>query len=56
MKPSQRSLALKLVLAFLLVSVTGVVLSALLARWATYREFEQLVVERKREEYVEQGH
>jgi len=48
----RRSLSLKLVLAFLLVSVTGVVLSALLARWATYREFERLVVERNREEFV----
>ena len=52
MKAPQRSLALKLILAFLLVSVTGVALSAFLARWATYREFEQLVVERNREEYV----
>jgi signal transduction histidine kinase len=49
----RRSLALKLLLAFLLVSVTGVALTALLARWATYQEFEQLVLERTREDYVE---
>ncbi|MBN1261214.1 MAG: HAMP domain-containing protein [Anaerolineae bacterium] len=49
----RRSLAAKLVLAFLLVSVTGVALAALFARWATYREFEQLILERTREEYVE---
>jgi len=49
----RRSLALKLLLAFLLVSSTGVVLTALLARWATYQEFEQLVLERTREDYVE---
>lgn len=49
----RRSLALKLLLAFLLVSVIGVALTALLARWATYQEFEQLVLERTREDYVE---
>ena len=52
MRILRRSLALKLLLAFLLVSVTGVVLTALLARWATYQEFERLVLERTREDYV----
>ena len=49
----RRSLALKLLLAFLLVSIIGVALTALLARWATYQEFEQMVLERTREDYVE---
>jgi signal transduction histidine kinase len=40
-----RSLAFKLVLAFLLVSITGVALSALFARWTTEREFDRLVLE-----------
>ena len=40
-----RSLAFKLVVAFLLVSLTGVVLTTLFARWATYREFDRLVLE-----------
>ncbi len=49
----RRSLALKLLLAFLLVSIIGVALTALLARWATYQEFEQMVLERTREDYVD---
>jgi hypothetical protein len=38
-----RSLTLKLTLAFLLVSVVGAVLVALLVNWQTQREFDQLV-------------
>ena len=41
----KRSLAYKLVLAFLLVSVIGAVLSILFARWTTVREFDRLVLE-----------
>lgn len=51
----RRSLSVKLILAFLLVSVAGVALAALLARWATYQEFEQLVLERTQEDYVERA-
>jgi two-component system sensor histidine kinase BaeS len=40
-----RSLASKLVLAFLLVSITGAALTSLIARWTTFREFDQLVLE-----------
>jgi signal transduction histidine kinase len=38
-----RSLVLKLTLAFLLVSVVGAMLVALLVNWQTQREFDQLV-------------
>ncbi len=40
-----RSLALRLVLAFLLVGITGAALAALFARCATVRDFDQLVLE-----------
>ena len=40
-----RSLALKLVLAFLIVSLTGAALTAAFARWCTQREFDRLVRE-----------
>jgi signal transduction histidine kinase len=40
-----RSLAFKLVLAFLLVSIAGAALTALFARWATFRDFDRLVLE-----------
>jgi two-component system sensor histidine kinase BaeS len=48
-----RSLAFKLVLAFLLVSVAGGALAALFARWATYREFEQLVLEQAQSNFLD---
>jgi two-component system sensor histidine kinase BaeS len=47
-----RSLAFKLVLAFLLVSVAGAALTALCARWATYREFDRLVLEQAQENFL----
>jgi signal transduction histidine kinase len=49
----RRSLAVKLVLAFLLVSVAGAALAALFARWATFREFESLVLEQARADFIE---
>lgn len=50
--PTTRSLAFKLVLAFLLVSVAGAVLTALFARWATYQEFERLVLEQAQNNFL----
>jgi signal transduction histidine kinase len=47
-----RSLAFKLVLAFLLVSITGAALTALFARWATYRQFDQLVLEQVQTDFI----
>lgn len=44
-RPMTRSLAFKLVLAFLLVSITGAALTTLFARWTTLREFDRLVLE-----------
>lgn len=40
-----RSLAFRLVLAFLLVSITGAAMTTLFARWTTVREFDRLVLE-----------
>ncbi|MFQ6102651.1 MAG: HAMP domain-containing protein, partial [Anaerolineae bacterium] len=47
-----RSLVFKLVLAFLIVSVTGAVLTALFARWATFREFDRLVLEQAQNNFL----
>lgn len=47
-----RSLAFKLVLAFLLVSLTGAALTALFARWTTYREFDRLVLEQVQTDFL----
>lgn len=47
-----RSLALKLTLAFLLVSILGAVLVALLVNWQTQREFDQLVYDLYNEDLV----
>jgi signal transduction histidine kinase len=47
-----RSLAFKLVLAFLLVSLTGAALTAIFARWATYQEFDRLILEQAQENFV----
>lgn len=47
-----RSLIFKLVLAFLLVSITGAALTTLFARWTTFREFDQLVLEQVRNDFM----
>jgi len=47
-----RSLAFKLVLAFLVVSITGAVLTALFARWATFQEFDRLVLEQAQNNFL----
>ena len=47
-----RSLAFKLVLAFLIVSITGAVLTALFARWATFQEFDRLVLEQAQNNFL----
>jgi signal transduction histidine kinase len=47
-----RSLDFKLVLAFLLVSIIGVALTVAFARWATYQEFDRLVLEQARDDFV----
>jgi two-component system sensor histidine kinase BaeS len=47
-----RSLVFKLVLAFLVVSVTGVVLAAVFARWATFQEFDRLVLEQAQNNFL----
>ncbi len=40
-----RSLAWKLMLAFLAISLTGAALASLFARWITVREFDRLVLD-----------
>jgi signal transduction histidine kinase len=47
-----RSLTLKLVLAFLLVSLAGAALAGVFARWATFREFDRLVLNQAEAAYV----
>jgi len=47
-----RSLVFKLILAFLIVSVTGAVLTILFARWATFREFDRLVLEQAQNNFL----
>jgi len=47
-----RSLTFKLVLAFIAVSVAGVMLSTLFARWVILREFDRLVAERVENTFV----
>jgi signal transduction histidine kinase len=47
-----RSLVFKLVLAFLVVSVTGVALAAVFARWATFQEFDRLVLEQAQNNFL----
>ena len=48
----KRSLSVKLVMAFLLVSVTGVALTAIFVHWATFREFDRLVLEQVQEDFL----
>jgi len=47
-----RSLVFKLVLAFLVVSIAGAALTALFARWATFREFDRLVLEQAQNNFL----
>ncbi|MGQ9793010.1 MAG: sensor histidine kinase [Anaerolineae bacterium] len=47
-----QSLTFKLVLAFLAVSIAGVMLSTLFARWVILREFDRLVAERVENTFV----
>jgi signal transduction histidine kinase len=47
-----RSLAFKLILAFLLVSLTGAALVAVFARQATVQEFDRFALERAREGFI----
>jgi signal transduction histidine kinase len=49
-----RSLTTKLILAFLLVSLTGAALAATFARWATSREFDRLVRDQTQASFVTQ--
>ena len=53
MKAMKRSLTLKLVLAFLLVSIAGAGLAALFTRWAISREFEGLVLEQAESDFIQ---
>jgi signal transduction histidine kinase len=48
-----RSIALKMVLAFLAISLVSILLIVLLARWNTGTEFSRFVVDRRGEELVE---
>lgn len=53
MKSRRRgSLTRKLIAAFLLVSIVGVGLAGLLARWVTEREFDRFVMGQARSEYI----
>jgi signal transduction histidine kinase len=47
-----RSLTLKLALAFLIVSIIGAALAAVLARWSTFTEFGSLVLDQAQSEFV----
>jgi hypothetical protein len=47
-----RSLTPKLILAFLIVSLAGASLAAAFARWATYREFDRLVLDQTEANFV----
>ena len=48
-----RSLTLKLVFAFLVVSVTGAALAAGLARWYTFKEFDRLVLDQAQSDFID---
>jgi two-component system, OmpR family, sensor histidine kinase BaeS len=47
-----RSLTFKLILAFLLISVIGIGLAAVIARAATGRQFDRFIMDRTRSEFV----
>ncbi|MBI5302767.1 MAG: HAMP domain-containing protein [Chloroflexi bacterium] len=49
-----RSLATKLLLAFLAVSLIGVALASVLARWTTVQEFDRLVLERAHNNFLDE--
>jgi signal transduction histidine kinase len=49
----QRSLSFKLVLAFLLVSLIGVILVALFSRFITEREFDRLTLAQAQSDFIE---
>ncbi len=48
-----RSLTQKLVLAFMFVSVFGVLLAVFVTRWLTMREFQQLVLDQAQNNFIE---
>ncbi len=47
-----RSITLKLVLAFLIVSIIGAALAAAFARWGTFKEFGRLVLDQAQSEFI----
>jgi two-component system sensor histidine kinase BaeS len=47
-----RSITLKLVLAFLIVSIIGAALAAALARWGMFEEFDRLVLDQAQSEFI----
>ncbi len=47
-----RSLTLKLILAFLVVGITGAALAATFARWLTLEEFDRLVLDQAQSDFV----
>jgi signal transduction histidine kinase len=47
-----RSLTLKLVLAFLIVSIIGAAFAAVLARWGMFKEFGRLVLDQAQSEFI----
>ncbi|MBI4790570.1 MAG: hypothetical protein HY782_26370, partial [Chloroflexi bacterium] len=49
-----RSLATKLLLAFLAVSLIGMALASVLARWTTVQEFDRLVLERAHNNFLDE--
>ncbi len=49
-----RSLSTKLLLAFLAVSLIGVALASVLARWITVQEFDRLVLERAHSNFLDE--
>ena len=49
-----RSLLFKLVLAFLIVSMTSAALVVIYVRWATFKEFDQLVLDRTLNDFMDQ--
>jgi len=47
-----RSLTFKLMLAFLAISLIGAVLASVFARWTTLQEFDRLVLEQTRNNFL----
>jgi two-component system, OmpR family, sensor histidine kinase BaeS len=48
------SLTFKLVMGFLFITITGAALAGIFARWATIREFNELILEQGRTNFVEE--